>query len=308
MEFAPEGLRINTAENRMHTATLTALGECMRTGEILEGRAVICDAAHNLTVEMPGGIRGLIPREEGARGIASGETRDVAILSRVAKPVCFVVTGFDTSKEPAVPLLSRRLAQELCCADRIASLVPGQVIPAVVTHLEPFGAFVDIGCGVASLLPIDTISVSRISHPRDRFAVGQQICAVVRRVEGARVYLSHKELLGTWEENAALFSPGETVAGIVRSVEHYGVFVELAPNLAGLAEPREDIRPMQHASVYIKSILPEKMKIKLLVVEAYPSHLPLPPLRYFIRDGVLTRWRYSPPGCPRVIETDFENF
>ena len=77
--------------------------------------------------------------------------------------------------------------------------------------------------------------MSRISHPSDRFRTGQDIYAVVTDVDQTlRVSLSHKELLGTWEENAALFSSGETVSGIVRSVEHYGVFVELAPNLAGL--------------------------------------------------------------------------
>ena len=42
-------------------------------------------------------------------------------------------------------------------------------------------------------------------------------------------------MLGTWAENAALFSPGQTVTGVVRSVEDYGIFVELTPNLAGLA-------------------------------------------------------------------------
>lgn len=57
----------------------------------------------------------------------------------------------------------------------------------------------DIGCGLPSLISIDQISVSRISHPRDRFAVGESIYAVVKAVEPeGRVQLSHKELLGTW--------------------------------------------------------------------------------------------------------------
>ena len=51
----------------------------------------------------------------------------------------------------------------------------GDVINAKVTHLEPFGAFVDIGCGIIGLLSIENISVSRISHPKDRFYVGQNI-------------------------------------------------------------------------------------------------------------------------------------
>ena len=76
--------------------------------------------------------------------------------------------------------------------------------------------------------------------------------------QNLRVSLSHKELLGTWEENAALFSSGETVSGIVRSVEHYGVFVELAPNLAGLAEPKDGVKVGQQASVYIKNLIPDE--------------------------------------------------
>ena len=41
------------------------------------------------------------------------------------------------------------------------------------------------------------------------------------------------------------------VVGIVRSVEEYGTFVEIAPNLAGLAETCPDLHPGQAVSVYI---------------------------------------------------------
>ena len=103
----------------------------------------------------------------------------------------------------------------------------GDVVDCRITHLEQFGAFADIACGIPSLLPIDMISVSRISHPKDRFTVGMDIKAIVKTTDGHhRISLSHKELLGTWEENAALFKAGETVPGIVRSVERYGIFVE----------------------------------------------------------------------------------
>ena len=123
----------------------------------------------------------------------------------------------------------------------VSTLVPGDIVNARITHLETFGAFADIGCGIVSLLPIDMISVSRIDHPRERFSVGMDITAVIKAIDNGRISLTHKELLGTWEENAALFSPGETVAGIIRSVESYGAFVELTPNLAGLAEIKEGI-------------------------------------------------------------------
>lgn len=104
-----------------------------------------------------------------------------------------------------------------------------------MTHLEPFGAFCDIGAGISALMPIDGISVSRIPHPCVRFSVNQDIKAVVKSIdENGRITLSQKELLGTWEENASKFAPGETVPGVIRSVEDYGIFVELAPILQGL--------------------------------------------------------------------------
>ena len=77
------------------------------------------------------------------------------------------------------------------------------------------------------LLPIDCLSVSRIASPADRVTVGQQLlCAIKNRDEQDRIVLTLRELLGTWSENAACFAAGETVVGIVRSVEDYGVFID----------------------------------------------------------------------------------
>jgi small subunit ribosomal protein S1 len=254
-----------------------------------------------------GPCKGIIPREEAAIGIEDGTTRDIAIISRVSKPVCFFVREIrDDAEGGPCAVLSRRKVQEECRREYIERLQPGDVIDARVTHLEPFGCFVDIGCGIASLIPIDAISVSRISHPRDRFKIGQDIKAVVRSLEpDGRVTLSHKELLGTWDENAAAFEAGETVAGIVRSVEPYGIFVELAPNLAGLAEPREGVTAGQHAGVYIKSLIPDKMKVKLIIVDAFDAAYTPPQPRYYFKGEHMDIWRYSPETSERVIETRF---
>lgn len=304
--YYPEGALCETQENRAAFSTLSALEQAKSTGKILEGRAIVCDANHNLIVDM-GTWRGVIPREEGAMGVAEGTTRDIAMISRVNKPVCYKIMSLERQGGAVVPHLSRRAAQEECQENYIRSLRPGDVIDARVTHLDNFGCFVDVGCGLPSLIPIDAISVSRISHPRDRFLPGQRIRAVVKGVdEKDRVTLTHKELLGTWEENAERFSPGETVSGIVRSVESYGIFVELAPNLAGLAEPKDGVRVGQHASVYIKSLIPERMKVKLILVDAFDEEARRPAITYFYEGDHMERWRYSPDSSPRVIETVFE--
>lgn len=305
-KYQPEGRLLDTQENRDAMKDARALENAAEKGTVLEARAVLCDNQHNMVVDL-GCMKGVITREEGAKGIAEGTVRDIALISRVGKPVCFVVKQV-TSDRNGRPyaLLSRREVQEKCAARQIAELCPGDVIDARVTHLEPFGAFVDIGAGMPSMISIDAISVSRIAHPRDRFAVDMDIKAVVRSVEeDGRIVLSHRELLGTWAENAARFRAGETVAGIVRSVEDYGVFVELSPNLAGLAEYREGVAAGSGASVFIKSIIPERMKVKLVLVDTFRA-VPQPsPPEYFFRGSHMSRFVYSPPSCGRVVETVF---
>ena len=304
-EYYPEGILLNTPANRRRTESAAALAEAAIAEEVIEARAVLCDNEHNLYVELPC-MSGIIRREEGALGIAEGTTRDIALISRVSKPVSFIVTGFEyTPDGERRAVCSRRAAQQKCRDEYLTHCRPGDVIAARVTRLESFGAFCDIGCGIPALLPIASISVSRISHPADRLFVGMDIHCVISSVEGSRICLSQRELLGTWEENAALFTQGETVAGIVRSVEDYGVFIELTPNLAGLAEPREGVRVGQYAGVYIKNILAEKMKLKLVLIDAQDSVELPPPLKYFITEGPIDRWQYSPSGCHKMIETVF---
>ena len=215
--YLPEGMRLHTMENQTALQSVAALQAAMHRKQILEARAIVCDAAHNLIVELPH-MRGIIPREEGAIGIAEGTTREIALIAKAGKPVCFQVQKLTTDAD-GVPLaiLSRRQAQLQCWQEFLSHCTPGDVLPARVTHMEKFGCFVDIGCGIPSMIPIDCISVSRISHPSDRFTLGQTIQAVVTSVSDFRIGLSHKELLGTWMENAAKFAVGETVSGIVRS-------------------------------------------------------------------------------------------
>jgi len=308
--YLPEGALIRDAENTAFTATREGLMRAMMQGRILEGIASVCDCGSmRLTVEL-GGAVGIIEREDAAFSMDGSPPKDIAIITRVGKPVCFKVIGIAQSGSRPAFRLSRRAAQAECMREYILKCRPGDIIPARVTHLEPFGAFVDIGCGIVSLLSVDCISVSRISHPSDRFAPGDGVMAVVKSIDPAagRVYMTHRELLGTWEENAALFAPTQTVPGIVRSIEPYGIFVELSPNLAGLAEVREGVAVGDRCAVYIKSILPERMKIKLVIIDAH-AQISGAPMRYFVDTAAVTHmpyWRYSPAGCRKLIETRFD--
>lgn len=308
-KYYPENYLILTEENRNILSSKATIKEAFYSGKILEVRATVCDKDHNLHVDL-GVMKGIIPRDEGAIGIDDGSVRDIAIISRVNKPVVCKIIDFRTDeKGETIAVLSRKSVQLDCMRDYIGKLTPGCVIDAVVTHMESFGVFADIGAGISALMPIDSISISRIPHPSARFTPGQKIKAVVKSIdEQGRITLSYKELLGTWEENAALFRAGETVPGIVRSVERYGIFVELKPNLAGLAEYVPGVVPGQHASVYIKNLIPERMKIKLIIVDSFDAEYPNEPVTYYNDSEFIDRWVYSPEGCEKTVETIFSDY
>ena len=310
--FVPEGELLDTPENRAATDNPDALAEAAECGRILEAPCVLCDCASmELRVEFPCGIRGVIPREEAVCTPDGSPARDIAVITRVGKAVQFRITGFRRGPHgERIAVCSRRSVQRSFFLSALPALVPGEVIRTKVTHLEPFGVFCDIGAGVPALLPVDRISVSRVSHPSDRFRLGDMIrAAVLSKTEEGRVYLTCRELYGTWEENAALFSPGTTVRGIIRSVEDYGVFIELTPNLAGLAEPSPEAVPGHRCSVYIKSILPDRMKVKLALIDVGEPAPTAPGIPRLPRDAShpprLTRWQYSPAGSRKLVETVF---
>ena len=315
--YRPEGALLESAQNREYLSSLAGLERAMNKGSIIEGIVTLCDEEMRLHVDLHC-ARGIIDAKE-TLACRAGETKkDIAVITRVGKPVACKILSIECRDGVPMVKLSRKVAQEECMQHYMKHLTVGDILTARVTHLEPFGAFVDIGCGVPSLLSVDCISVSRISHPRDRLACGMTVPVAVKCVnrESERIYVTLRELLGTWEENAAAFEAGQTVTGIVRSIESYGVFVELAPNLAGLAEVSEEEAAIlrskigQSVAVYIKSILPERMKVKLVLIDACCSApASRTPLHFFVdanETSHIARWRYSPSRSPRVIETVFE--
>lgn len=304
-KYCPEGAYCGVERNE-YTQSIALLEKAKEEGRILEGRAVLCDLGHNLHVEF-GEFRGIIPRDEALYSPSGEEVKDIAIITRVGKSVCFKVMEIEPEEDGLRIVLSRKEAQRECCENYISRLEAGDIIDATVTHMEQFGAFCDIGCGMVALMPVDCISVSRISHPSERFSCGQKIKCVVKNTESGtlRVTLTHKELLGTWEENALMFDAGQTVAGIVRSVESYGIFVELTPNLAGLAEWCDGVSVGQTVAVYIKSIIPEKMKIKLVIVGVSDEYYEQGEIEYRMEAGHMDVWRYSPEGCRKEVYTEF---
>ena len=299
--YLPEGLK------SVPEFTLAMLKEAAGTEEILEAVPKRCDVDHSLFFQL-NGISAVMERDQVNAPWISGANRQISIISRVGKQTSFTVKEvLSDGKGAPVAVLSRRNAQEKVMQFFLKTLRPGMVLTCCVTHMESFGAFLDIGCGIIAMLPIEHISISRIPHPKERFRVGQKILAAVLSIdrERYRITMTHRELLGTWMENASLFQPGETVSGVVRSVQSYGSFIELTPNLSGLTDVHEGVAVGDNVSVFIKSMDPSRMKIKLQLIEKLPGIPTLEILQYYVTDGTLTRWQYSPSDCEKMVETVF---
>jgi len=298
----PEGLR------PAPDFSLALLKSAMESGEILEAPAVRCDTGHTLHFNL-NGIRGEISRQDAVAPWISGANREISVLSRVGKVTCFTVSDISQDRRGSICVrLSRAAAQEKAMEYFLRDLLPGAVLICRVVRMEPFGAFLDIGCGIVALLPLDRISFSRITHPKERFREGQKILAAVWKFDrdARRITMTHRELLGTWMENASCFRAGETVRGIVRGIKEYGSFVELAPNLSALADTAIPLAVGETVSVYIRSIRPERMKIKVQIIERLGQTAEPEPISYQITDGRLEQWVYSPVNYEKeAVATDF---
>jgi len=146
----------------------------------------------------------------------------------------------------------------------------GQIVDGTVTGIKPYGAFIELENGPVGLAFIEDLSVVRIKSPEERVSIGQKVKCMIKCIDEktGKINLSYKDCLGTWEENVENFKEGMTVRGIVRDTEKNknGVFIELTPNLVGMTEYTEDLKYGQAVDVCIKKIVPEKKKVKLVIV------------------------------------------
>lgn len=263
-KFIPEGWLV---EERGISGEL--INEALNDGRIITGKVSECDSNYNLHINFNDDLKGIIPREEvEAMNIEeTGFPKPNICMSKVNKYVQFKVKDV---KKDGVVILSRKEVGKEALDWAINELAEGQIVKGIVKNIRPYGVFVEIGGGVVGLLRIEDISVARIKNPIERFKVEDKINVMIKSIDKAkeRILLTHKELLGTWEENANKFQEGMVVKGIIRETEKSknGIFIELNPNLVGMAEYSERVRYGEQVDVLIKKIIPEKKKVKLVLI------------------------------------------
>ena len=215
-------------------------------------------------------LRGIIPRNEVDYLTCDeyGFTRPSICLNKLNTYVQFKVKEIYPDSNQII--LSRKKANEEAINWMNDNLHPGQIVRGIVKNIRNYGVFVEIGAGVTGLLHIEDISVSRIKSPEERFYNGQKINVMIKSINKKenQIALSYKELYGTWEENIKDISENMILNGIVKEADKYknGLFIELKPNLVGMAEYQEGYNYGQVVKVFVKKIINEKKKIKLIIV------------------------------------------
>lgn len=238
-------------------------------GTIIQGFVNDCDDDFNLHINLGESIVGIIPRNEiDALSVDEfGMPKQSICKNKVNQFVQFKIKEIYDENNL---LLSRKDAEKDAIDWVKTDLQPGMVVNGIVKNMRKYGVFVDIGGGVTGLLHIEDISISRIKSPEERFFNGQKIKVMIKYIdkEKSQVVLSHKELLGDWEDNIQNYKEKMIVEGTVKETDQYknGIFIELNPNLVGLAEYKSGLKYGQKVNVYIKKIVKEKKKIKLLIV------------------------------------------
>ena len=238
------------------------------TEDIYQGIVQKCDENYNLHIKLDSGLEGIIPRKEveAFNLDENGFPKTNLCIGKVHKYVQFKIK----EKEGNNYILSRKDAQNEVLDYVKTDLQEGQVVNGIVKNVTPYGAFIDIGGGIVGLVHIEDLSVARIKTPYERIKVGQKLNIVVKSInrEQGRINLSYKEQFGSWEENANNFTVGMKTKGIVRETEKNknGIFIELTPNLVGMAEYEEGLNYGEKVDVAIKKIDYDKKKVKLIVI------------------------------------------
>ncbi len=250
------------------------LEEAFQSGIPVEG-FVKAEIKGGFEVTLGGNVRAFCPYSQ--MGLRRLDDPAATYLETHMK---FQITRYDENGRNIV--LSARAIQE---AEREETreklretLQEGQTVEGVVTSIRDFGAFVDIG-GVDGLIPISEIGWSRVEKVAEHFSVGQEVQAVIKKLdwENNRISLSYKETTADpWAEVPVRFPQGSTHVGVVARLAQFGAFVTLAEGIDGLIHisklgggrrihhPREVMEVGQNIEVKIDGIDSTEKRISLL--------------------------------------------
>jgi small subunit ribosomal protein S1 len=146
----------------------------------------------------------------------------------------------DVSEDGEKLIVSEKAVWETKQESVLAKYKVGDMVEGDVTAVTDFGAFIRFAENLEGLVHISEIAWQRIDHPRDVLKVGDHVRAEIINIEGSKIFLSMKKLVDDpWKNVTTRFQVGQLVKGRVLKINPFGLFVELDPDIHGLAHISE---------------------------------------------------------------------
>lgn len=160
-----------------------------------------------------------------------------ALQSYVGQSFAVQIITADPEEEKLI--VSEKAVSEKKTEEHLQKLKMGDVVVGAVTGVVDFGIFVKFG-ELEGLAHISELAWQRVENPKDLFRVGQEVQAKIIAIDKGRVSLSIKQLQpDPWLEAVKQYKIGQVVEGKVTKIMPFGVFVELSPEIQGLAHLAE---------------------------------------------------------------------
>ena len=197
---------------------------------------------------------GLIVRLEGVAGflpvsqlspenyprVAGGEKARILEKLKTLVGTALDVKVLDVNEEGEKLIVSEKAVWETKQESVLSKYQVGSMVEGDITAVTDFGAFVRFDVNLEGLVHISEIAWQRIDHPRDVLKVGDHVRAEIINLEGSKIFLSMKKLVDDpWKSVADRFKVNQFVKGRVLKINPFGLFVELDPDIHGLAHISE---------------------------------------------------------------------
>lgn len=221
-----------------HKKAWDKLRKIKQSGEIVE--VVVLDANKGGLMIKLDQTSGFLPVSQLSpdnypRVIGGNKTKILEKLKSLVGKV-LKVQVIDVNDEEGTLIVSERAINYEERKKELGQYKKGDVVEGLVTGVVDFGAFMEFGDGLEGLIHISELGWQRIDNPRDIVKEGQKIKAQIIDISTNKVSLSLKRLgKDPWEKIKDKYKVGDKVKATVVKEHKLGAFVELEPDIQGLA-------------------------------------------------------------------------
>lgn len=190
-----------------------------------------------------GNINGFLPvsqlSPEHYPRVAGGEKQKILEKLKTFVGKTMNVRVLDASERDEKLILSEKAIWEDEQKNVLAKFKIGDLVEGDVTAVTDFGAFVKFD-SLEGLVHISEIAWQRIDHPRDLVKIGDHVKAEIIGIQGSKIFLSMKKLVhDPWKNVSEKYAINSIVEGKILKANPFGFFVELDPDIHGLAHVSE---------------------------------------------------------------------